>query len=251
MGGNVKPGTTGKQSEISKKVMEQKMKKAVIYNITLAIAFFHAGCKYAPLVAIMGTPSYHERIVPAEYKLAERKDEKMLVLVDQASGLDTQVNLRYYLTRAINTELNIKLEMPGGSLVSYSELAEFRSNQSDFSQLSAGEIGGAFDANMVLLVTVEEYKLDEMAETGYYKGFLGVRAALLETATEERLWPKSERSKKIEVGFDVERRGQETAVARLASACAFCLVRSLYDCPKNKYRISEDRSTVGWEKWGK
>ena len=231
--------------------MVQKMKKPVTYIITLAVVFFYAGCKYAPLVALMGTPSYDEIKVPAEYNLAEHKDKKILVLVDQPGWLDAQVNLRYYLTRAINTELNIKVEIPGASLVSYSELSEFRSNQSDFSLLSPVVIGGAFDANMVLLVTVEDYKLNEMAETRYYKGFLGARAVLVDVATEEKLWPKSAQSKSIEVGFDVERRGQEVAVDRLAAACAFCLVRSLYDCPKNKYRISEDRSTVAGQEWGK
>ena len=231
--------------------MVRKMKKLVIYIITLAVVFFHAGCKYAPLVAIFGTPSYNEMKIPAEYNLTEHIDKKILVLVSQPAWLGAQVNLPYYLTRAINTDLNVKIKIPGGSLVSYSELAEFRSNQPNFSQFSPKEVGGAFDANMVLLVTVENYELKEMADTKYYMGFLDVRAALIDTATGGRLWPESTPSKSIKVGFEVERRGQEVAVARLAAACSFCLVRSFYDCPKAKYRISEDKSTIAGKEWGK
>jgi len=227
------------------------MKKLVIYSITLAVVFFNAGCKYAPLIAIFGTPSYNEIKIPAEYNLTEHTDKKILVLVNQPGWLGAQVNLPYYLTRAINTDLNVKVKIPGGSLVSYSELAEFRSNQPNFSQFSPKEIGGAFDANMVLLVTVEDYELNELAETKYYRGFLDVRAALIDTATQERLWPKSAPSKSIKVGFEVERRGQEVAVARLASACSFCLVRLFYDCPKTKYKISEDKSTIAGQEWGR
>ena len=227
------------------------MKKLVIYIITLVVVFFHAGCEYAPLVALMGTPSYNEIKIPAEYNLTEHTDKKILVLENQPGWLGAQVNLPYYLTRAINTDINVKVKVPGSYLVSYSELAEFRSNQPNFSQLSPKEIGGAFDANMVLLVTVEDYELSELAETKYYRGFLDVRAALVETATGKRLWPESAPSKIIKVGFEVERRGQEVAVARLASACSFCLVRSFYDCPKTKYKIGEDKSTVAGQEWGR
>ncbi|UCE99823.1 MAG: hypothetical protein JSV82_01805 [Planctomycetota bacterium] len=228
-----------------------ELKKLSVFIITLVVVFSHLGCKYAPFIGLFGTESYHERTVPAEYNLTEHTDQKVLVLVDQPGWLDAQLNLRYYLTQAINMDLVRRIEIPGDSLVSYSELSEFRSNQSDFSLLSPAEIGAAFDANMVLLVMVEDYELNEMAETNYYKGFLGVQAVLLDTAKEEKLWPQLAKSKSIEVGFEVESRGQEVAVGRLASACAFCTTRYLYNCPKKKFTIAEDRSTIAWKKWGR
>ncbi|MHC4158703.1 MAG: hypothetical protein ACYSSO_06460 [Planctomycetota bacterium] len=227
------------------------MKKTSIRIITFVAVFFHGGCQYAPLAGIFGTPGYHERTVTTEYNLAKHTDQKILVLVDQPGWLDAQMNLRFYLTRAINKDLVTKVKIPGTSLVSYNKLSEFRSNQPDFSLLSPVEIGTAVDANMVLLVVVEDYKLNEVAEGNYYEGFLGTRSALFDTATGEKLWPKSAASKSVTVGFEVEPRGRKVAVARLAMACAHCTTRYLYNCPKNRFKIIEDRSRVGWEKWQK
>lgn len=224
------------------------MKKLTVF-FTLVVVFFHSGCKYGGIVSVLGTPSYHERKIPAEYDLTEHTDRKILVFVNQPAWLDAQVNLRFHLTGAINKDLVRRVGISPEYLVSYSELSEFRSAQSDFSLLSPVEVGTAFNANMVLLVVLEDYQLDEMAETGYYRGFLGARAVLLDTATGEKLWPKSARSKSIKVGFEIEDRGQDVATARLVAASAYCTVRYLYDCPKNKFRIIEDRSGIGRESW--
>jgi len=227
------------------------MKKTSVPIFILVVVFFHAGCKYAPFIGLFGTSSYHERTVTTEYDLTKRTDQKILVLVDQPGWLDVQSNLRFYLTQAINKDLVRKVRIPAESLVSYNELSKFRSNQSDFSLLSPVEIGTALDANMVLLVVVEDYKLNSVAEGNYYEGFLGTRSALFDTATGVKLWPKLAASKSVTVGFEVESGGREIAVARLAMACAHCTIRYLYNCPKKRFGIIEDRSRVGWEKWQK
>ena len=215
------------------------------------MAFFHIGCKYGGIVALMGTPSYHEREIPAEYDLTGHTDKKILVLAEQPAYLNARANLRYHLTRAVNKNLAAKTEIPPENLISYSRLSEFRSSHTDFSLLSPAQVGAALDADMVLLVIIEDYQLDEMAETGYYKGFLDVQTVLLNVAADEKLWPESAESKSIRVGFEVEDRGRAVALARLATASAYCTVRYLYNCPKNKFRIAEDRSSVGWEGWRK
>lgn len=226
------------------------MKKLTVFFM-LVVVFFYSGCKYAPFVGLLGTPSYHEREVPAEYDLAEHTDRKILVFVNQPAYLNAQANLRFHLTKAINKYLIRNVGILPEHVVSYSELSEFRSAQSDFSLLSPVEVGTAFDANMVLLVVLEDYQLDEIAETGYHKGFLSTRTVLFDTAGGEKLWPKSAKSKSIKVGFEFEDRGREVAIARLVTASAYCTVRYLYDCPKNKFRITEDKSRIGWENWRK
>jgi hypothetical protein len=143
----------------------------------------------------------------------------------------------------------IKLEIPPEYLVSYSELSEFRSNQPNFSLLTPMQVGEALDANMVLLVSIEDYQLREMGGTGYYKGFLSARAVLLDTATGKKLWPESVESKGAEVGFEFEQHGQEVAITRLVTACAYCITRYFYNCPKDKFKIAEDKSGIGWENW--
>jgi hypothetical protein len=179
------------------------------------------------------------------------------VLVEQPGWIDTDLNLRYYLTRAISKNLTEKVEIPPEHLVTYGELSEFRSNNSGFSLLSPVEVGKALDSNLVLLIAVEDYQLRKTEEGGCYDGFLAAQVVLLDTATGEQLWPQSPNSKSIKVGFETERRGETAdarrlvAAQRLVAACAYCTTRYLYNCLKSKFSIAEDRDRTGWEEWGK
>lgn len=220
------------------------MKKTIVISALVAV-FLQCGCGF---VGLMGTPGRHEIKIPAEYDLAERDGQKMLVLVEQPGWLNTSVNLRYYLTKAIREELTAKIEIPLENLVDYSELSEFRSAQPDFSFLSPVEVGAALNTDMVLLVIIRNYQLNEMYEKDYYNGFLGAQAVLFETSTGEKLWPDPAKSKSIRVGFDVEEKGRAVAGPRLATASSHCLVRYFYDCPKDEFKIADDRSGA-WENW--
>ena len=216
--------------------------------IFLTLALFHSGCG---IVSVMGTSTRYERKIAAEYDLTSHTDQKILVLVNQPAYLNAQVNLRFYLTEAINRTFVGNIKFAPEQLVSYSKLSEFRSNENDFSLLLPAKVGEALDANMVLLVMVEDYQLHKMPEADYYKGSLSSRVVLLDTATGKKLWPESAKSKSIKVGFEIEQRGQEVAVKRLAAGCAHCIVRYLYDCPKNKFKIADDKSDVAWKSWNK
>lgn len=211
---------------------------------------FYGGCNAANLVGILGSPSNDQRKIPAEYDLAEQEDKKILVIVNQGSWLETDINMRYYLTEAINKMLASKVGISGENLVTYGELSQLRSGRAGFSNMSPGQMGKAFEADMVLVVNIEVCQLRQIVESGFYKGNLNSNAALFDSATDVRLWPKTVGSKSVKVGFEVEDRGKEISVARLAVASAHCIVRSLYNCPKKKYKIADDRSGVAWQSWG-
>lgn len=104
-------------------------------------------------------------------------------------------------------------------------------------------------ADMVLVVMVENFQLEQIPDTKLYKGLLDTQSVLIDVRTGEKLWPKSEQSRIVRVGFETESRGQDVAVSRLAMASAYCTTRYLYDCYKNKFRIMEDRSRAGTESW--
>jgi len=213
-----------------------------------AFAFFHGGCG---ILGILGTPRHKEGKVAAECDLSNHTDRKILVLVHQPAYLNVQENLRFHLTGAINKSLVENIKFVPEQVVSYDELSRFRSNKSDFSFLSPAEVGRALEADMVLLVTVEDYQLLKMPDVDYYRGFLNAEAVLVDTAAGEKLWPESAKSKSVRVGFEIEDRGREVAVGRLTAACAHCIVRYLYNCPKNKFKITDDKSGAGWKDWGK
>jgi hypothetical protein len=222
------------------------MKKITIF-LTLLSLLFLAGCGMASAVGMLGTPTHHEQKIPAEYELTEQPDQKILVLVKQPVWLNTNTNLRYHLTKAINKRLTQKAAIPTENLITYNELALFRSTKTGFSSLSPPQVGAALNADTVMSVTIEDYQLSKMVDTEYYEGYLRTRAVLFDTATGEKLWPKLEKSKSVKVGFDIESAGRKIADARLVAACAHCTVRYLYNCPMHEFRIAEDRSRISWE----
>ncbi|MHC4156468.1 MAG: hypothetical protein ACYST6_16335 [Planctomycetota bacterium] len=203
-------------------------------------------CNGCGFVSIFGTPTRHEIKIPAEYDLAQRQDERILVLVNQPGWLQAQSNLKYHLTERLNENLTSKAAVLGERVVSYDSLWKFRSAHPGFSRLSAVEVGAALDAGLVLFVAIEAYEVEKAADTNYYKGLLGVRGALYDTVTKENLWPKQSNGKRLVVGFDIESHGQEVAVQRLSAAAAHCTVRYLYNCPKDEFAISDDKSHIHW-----
>lgn len=218
-----------------------KMKKLIVF-LSVVIVLFTSSCGF---ISLLGTPTRHERKIAAEYDLSQRKGEKILMLVDQPGWLNTEVNLRYYLTNAVADSLVAKVRISPESFVEYSQLSEFRSNISNFSQLTHQDVGKAMGADMVLVVRIDRYELSNIKDTNYYTGLLHAKCVLLDAKTGDQLWPESGSFKDIKVGFDVEPRGRKAAVGRLANAVAHCITRYMYDCPKAKFDIFEERKT-GW-----
>jgi hypothetical protein len=223
--------------------MVKKIEKLTVFCV-LAGVFFCSGCG---VVGVIGTPSQYEKKIPAEYDLTKQKGRKVLLLVEQPGWLSAQVNLRYYLTEAIRENLIAQVKVLPEYILSYNELSEFRSNKGDFSSLSPAAVGKALGADIVLLVMIEDYQLSEVAESDYYNGFLGVQAAIFETATGEKVWPESAENKSIKVSFETGEKGQEAAVKRLVNACAYCTSRYFYNCPKYKFKIFDETKDIGWE----
>lgn len=221
------------------------MKKLIAFPV-LILALFYSGCG---IVGLMGTKSPYEKKIPAEYDLYKLKDRKILVVVEQPGWLDTRMNLRYYLTEAVNASFQVKVKISPESVISYDELSEFRSKSGDFSLFSPVEMGKALGADLVLVVMIEDYRLNQLADTEYYNGFLGVKNALFDTATGEKVWPIEEQGKSVKVGFDGGENGQEAAVGRLVSGCAYCITRYFYNCPSNKFKIFDERSHSSWSEW--
>ena len=212
--------------------------------IALAGIFFHSGCA---AVGVLGTETSYEKKIAAEYELSAQKKKKTLVLVNQPVWLDSQVNLRYYLTAAIHQNLVIRAKVSPDNLIAYRKLSELRSNQPDYASMSPAKVGAALGADMVLSITVQEYRLQEVAESDYYGGSLYTRSALFDSLTGAELWPKSAGSKSVKVGFEVEGPSLEAAISRLTASCAHCIVRYFYDCSEAKFKIFDDRSDINWE----
>lgn len=123
--------------------MEDRIKKVnrfyrcLLICLSCVAATFIGGCQYGGVVSLLGTPSYEEEKIPAEYKLVEvvdKKvvDKKVLVLVNQPSWLAAQANLRYYLTRAINQNLATSASVKTENLYAYGTIADLCSQDGGF-----------------------------------------------------------------------------------------------------------------------
>ncbi len=203
-------------------------------------------CHGCGIVSLLGTPTRHEKKVAAEYDLIKHKNKRILVLVDQPAWLDAQANLRYYLTEAINDQLSRKIKFLPEYVVSYGQLSEFRAHRTDLASLSAVEVGAALRAEAVLLVGVRYCELKPLGDRAYYKASLGAQAALFDVGGGARLWPQPDPARSIRVGFEIESRGREVAVSRLAAAAAHCVVRYFYNCPQDRFKIAEEIAEVEW-----
>jgi hypothetical protein len=218
---------------------------ALIWGAGLAALLFQAGC--APgLISVLGTPTSDETKIPAEYNLAKQKDQKILVLVDQPSYLNAHPNLRFFLTDAINKIFQLNAKIQASYIINYDTLADFRSGTADFSLLGPERVGSALGADFVLHVTIANYQVTQIGDTGYLNASLDVQASVIKVANGEKVWPTLEQSRLVQVGCESERRGRDAVGVRLASAAARCITRYLYDCPKKQFKISDERTTTEW-----
>lgn len=202
------------------------------------------------LIGILGSDRRSEKSVPAELDLeGDYKGRTILVLVEQHSLLGSRENLRLLVTDAVNETLQRKLKILSELIIKYRQLSDFRSRRDDFSLLSPAQVGWETGADMVLFISLQSYQLESIEELSYYKGLLRAEASLWEVSTEQKLWPDSEKSRGIIVGFEAQKGPRDTAVKKLCLALAHCVTRYFYDCPVEKFRIAEDISVEGLKDW--
>jgi hypothetical protein len=223
------------------------MMRRCVCILFLCLLCLSAGCGLIGLIPILGTKSYDEATVPAEFDMTKHTDSVVLVLVEQPGYLSTSVNMRFYLTEAIDRSLYMSVGIPDPNIIHYDRVADFRAENPEWSRLSSIQMGSRLDADMVLDVRIEDLQLGEAGDAAYLSGKLNTRVALLDVDTGEQLWPQSPGGRQVKVGFEIEDRGRDKAVTRLAVASAHCTTRYLYDCKKKRFRIIEDRSIVALE----
>jgi hypothetical protein len=227
--------------------MDKKMKRnygrfnrSICVLVVSIMAVFFQGCG--------GEWSSKEKIT-AEFKFDAGKDKKVLVLVNQPSWLNAPPLLHQELTEQIQKRLTIYAGLGAPNLVSYENLSEFRLQETAFSSMTAAQIGKALNADWVLVADLTDYKF-VVEESSYYGGTLTGRTFIINVDDSRKLWPADSESRKINVSFDIEDRGSEEALRRLAGAFAHCTTRYFFDCPKNKFKIAEDKSNPVWSEWG-
>jgi hypothetical protein len=222
------------------------LKQIILLLFCMIACLLQSSCG---MVAVMTTPTRYEEEIPAEYKLTNLEDKKVLVFVKQPYWLDSKVNLRVHLTDAIHEQLIKNTEVSPDKLIGYDKLSKYRSGRADFSLLKPSDIGKALGADVVFYVNITEAQLENMPDTDIYKSFLSAKAYLIDTASGSNLWPEQSDGKSIKVGFDMEEKGMKAAISRLSRSTAHCIVRYLYDCKLAYFKTGDDKSGPAWEYW--
>ena len=225
--------------------MPEVGRKIFVTFMMAAVSFGACGCQ---LAALFGSEGSNEGKVVAEYNLAEQKDKKILIFVQQPVHIRANANITSRLTQALMGQLMINAKMEAANFVPIEKLDNFR-QMSNFSSLTPLQVAKSLDAKLLLYVNIDEYLFEQQADTNSYKGLLNSKAAVFDVETEQRVWPAGQVGKTIEVGFEAEQKGFEYSLRRLMQASAHCTVRHLYNCSKEKFKVIEDKSGAGWQEW--
>ncbi len=230
--------------------------RLICFLLSVCAAVFLQGCG---LIGILGTESASEKKIPAQYsfnvgnqkKVEPGQEKKILVLVNQPSFINAPPILRQILTEQIQARLIMNAKLKAANFISYQALSDYRSKEPGFYSMTAGEIGKALKADWVLVADLTGYKMiNSIEETNYFGGALTGKVFVIETASGYKVWPTDSEGRDINVGFDVEKKGSEYALIRLAAAFAHCATRYLYNCPENRFKIADDKSASVWSQWG-
>ena len=204
----------------------------------LAVAVSCGGCN---VFGWLVSETAHEEKVKAQFKLADYGKEGVLVFVDSLKKINVGYGLEEKLEGAVENYLVKKVRLKKENILGGDELSKLRSSRPDFDRMSPVMVGEALGVGKVLYVRIENYNLYNIDGRDYYEGFLLTRSVLFDVGTGAVVWPDTRAGKVIRVKVDLETAGREIALARLATATAHCITRFFYNCPKDRFRISEEQ----------
>ena len=176
-------------------------------------------------------------MVKAELELEEYLPGRVLVLVDQPSWVNCEANLRSMLTEDINFRLKEKFKLK--DLVEYGEIARLRAENPEFYKMSPYQVGRMVNADVVIVVGIDNYALYEIADAGYYSGSLVSRCSAFDVQENIKIWPRGSGTRRVGLCVEVEK-GSKKTLERLSKGSAHCVVRYFQDCKNEKFNIIDE-----------
>ena len=219
-------------------------------GITAVAAIFWTGCNTAGhLGGILSSETESERVIPADFKLAETEG-KIAVVVSQPAWIKTPIDLRGTLTDAFNITLEEKVKIKKERLFPYTDVLEHRRNLPDEKKDDPFEIALKLNAQYVLVVQMTDFELSTFAEEDFFNGLMKTKSCLFDINA-KKLWPQdaNEAGREITVGFEAEKGTVKSAVEQLSAATAHCVTRYFYDCKAIKFKIAEEQKELDFYTW--
>ncbi|MFI4912484.1 MAG: hypothetical protein ACIAQZ_12530 [Sedimentisphaeraceae bacterium JB056] len=222
------------------------MKKNILAILLLPVLLLTGGCG---IVSVLGTPSASEEVVEAKFDISQRYGEKILVLVNQPSWVNSPVNLRKEITNKVNSYMRVYFEdLPEDSIIEYDTVKEKRSSDMDFDNRDVVELAEMFDAGVVLYIELLEFDILRLTSQGYYSAEMKTFSVLYDGKDGSVLWPETKAESVISLGIECEK-GVEQTMVRLSTAAAHCTLRNFYDCLRHKYKVIEEKRQYEMDEW--
>lgn len=211
--------------------------------IAVAAMVFACGCN---IFGWAVAPTRHEQKIPAQFRLRDVQEKNVVVIVDLAYTSKAPPSIQNDLVHVINGYLVQRARINKRYLVAAADSPE-RANIEVLQQKSPDQIGREVNAGFVLYVRVEDYRVDHMSRPDFLAASMTSRAMLIDSAADQVIWPMESQGHVTRVKVEVETKGQKSALDRLAKATAHCIVRNLYDCPRDTYKSAEEQTDVPTE----
>ncbi len=206
----------------------------------LAFSVLLVVCGGCNVVGFLVSPSAHERKVKAEFRLTERQKGRILVLVDRSRSGSVPVGFASQLLDTVRQRLVKKARIKEKYLVVIDGTSPENANASRLIKSSPAEVARDAGVETVLYVEIQDCKIVGMVEKDYYEGSVTCRAALLDSSGGRILWPDDGGGRLIRVRVELETRGRQVVLNRLAGSASHCIVRNFYDCPRTSYRTADE-----------
>ena len=218
-----------------------------ILKVAFVVSFLLC-CAGCGIMGNLASERTSEKKKSAEYDLKAAEHKKILVYVYSKKPGQISAVIGEYLTGAINARITLLAINPKKTaIVSYAQMQNLGTADESAEPLPAN-LAKTFGADTVMIVEITNYNLSGITGSSFYTGSLQTKATLYNSAG-QAIWPMSGFGKNSTVGFDVENGGRDEAIKRLANAAAHCIVRNLYNCPMDQFKIFEENSGEGMESW--
>ena len=212
------------------------------------VASFMLCCAGCGIMGNLAAERTSEKKKTAEYNLKAAEHKKILVYVYSKKPGRGSAVMGEYLTGAINARIAFRAINPKKTaIVSYSQIQNPGTVGESTEPLPAN-LAKTFGADAVMIVEMTNYNLSGITGSSFYSGLLKSNTTLY-NSTGRAIWPMSGFGKNTTVGFDIESGGSDEAMKRLANATAHCIVRNLYNCPMDQFKIFEENAGAGMESW--
>ena len=213
------------------------MRKLVMI-LVLGMGLFCSGCN---VFGLLVSETVHEEKLKAEFNLAEYGKEGVLLFVDSLKRTNVAYGFQEKLDGTIKNYLVKKARLKSKDILGWEALSDLRSSRPDFDRMSPVKVGEALGVGKVLYVRIEKYNLYNIDGRDFYEGSLTTRSVIFDVGTGAVVWPDTTTGKVIRVKVELETKGREIALARLTTATAHCITRYFYNCPRDRFRISEEQ----------